>query len=233
MAHSKKKPATIVLLATLAVVGAGLGVSAYAQQSEMTFFITSDGPGDGANLGGLEGADAHCTKLAGAAGSKLTNWKAYLSVNAKIDRSSGKAKVVPGVNARDRIGSGPWHNARGVLIAHDVDDLHSSNNPISKETGLDERGNFVNARTDKPNRHDILTGSDPSGLYSTAGSDTSCSGWTSNGAGSAIVGHHDRAGLSQDWHMLSWNSAHGTVGCGKDDVKKTGGNGLFYCFYQQ
>ena len=230
MNQSKKQPRTLVLLATLAVVGAGLSASAYAQQPEMTFFITSAGPGDGANLGGLKGADAHCTMLAADAGSKLTNWKAYLSVNAKIDRSSGKATVIPGANARDRIGNGPWHNAKGELIARDVDDLHSDNNPISRETGLDERGNFVNARTDKPNRHDMLTGSDPSGLYSTAGGDTSCSGWTSNGQGSAIVGHHDRGGLSQDWHMLSWNSAHGTIGCGQDDVKKTGGNGLFYCF---
>ncbi len=233
MNRSKKQTRTLVLLAMLAVAGAGLSAGAYAQQPEMTFFITSAGPGDGANLGGLAGADAHCAKLAASAGSKKTSWKAYLSVNATIDRSSGKAMVIPGVNARDRIGNGPWHNAKGVQIARNIDDLHSANNPISKETGLDESGNFVNARTDKPNRHDILTGSDPSGLYSTAGGDTTCSAWTSNGEGSAIVGHHDRAGLSMDWHMLSWNSAHGTAGCSRDDVKKTGGNGLFYCFYAQ
>lgn len=223
-------PRNYVLLAILAAAGAGLGFVAHAQQPEMTFFITSAGPGDGANLGGLDGADAHCQKLAAAAGSRLDNWKAYLSVNAKIDRSSGKPKVIPGVNARDRIGNGPWHNARGVLIARNVDDLHSAGNPINKDTGLDERGNPVNDRSKKPNHHDILTGSDPQGMYSTAGADTTCSGWTSNGQGSAIVGHHDRAGLSQDWHMLSWNSAHGTAGCGKDDLPKTGGNGLFYCF---
>ena len=192
------------ILATAIVIaafGAGISTNALAQQPPMTFFITSEGPGDGANLGGLEGADAHCTKLAAAAGSELTNWKAYLSVNAKIDRSSGKAKVIPGVNARDRIGQGPWHNAKGVVIAGDPDELHSDRNPINKMTGLDENGNPVNARGDKPNRHDILTGSDPSGRYSTARGDTSCNGWTSNGEGSAIVGHHDRAGLSQDWHM--------------------------------
>jgi hypothetical protein len=208
MHNSNKNLRKLLLLAALAVAGAGLGLSALAQSPHMTFFITSAGPGDGANL----------------------NWKAYLSVNAKIDRSSGKAKVIPGVNARDRIGNGPWHNAKGVLIASNVDELHSASNPINKDTGLDERGNPVNDRSKKPNRHDILTGSDPQGLYSTAGGDTTCSGWTSNGKGSAIVGHHDRAGLSQDWHMLSWNSAHGTVGCGRDDLPKTGGNGLFYCF---
>ncbi len=223
-------PRNYVLLAILAAAGAGLGFVAHAQQPEMTFFITSAGPGDGANLGGLDGADAHCQKLATAAGSRLNGWKAYLSVNAKIDRSSGKAQVIPGVNARDRIGNGPWHNARGVLIARSVEDLHSAGNPIDKDTGLDERGNPVNDRSKRPNHHDILTGSDPQGMYSTAGADTTCSGWTSNGQGSAIVGHHDRAGLSQDWHMLSWNSAHGTAGCGKDDLPKTGGNGLFYCF---
>jgi hypothetical protein len=233
MNQVNKYTSTVALLATLLIGGLGYSVSAHAQQPEMTFFITSAGPGDGANLGGLEGADAHCGKLAAAAGSKLTNWRAYLSVNAKVDRSSGKPKVIPGVNARDRIGGGPWHNARGVLIARDVNELHSGNNPINKETGLDERGNTVNARGDKPNRHDILTGSDPNGSYSTAGGDTTCGGWTSNGQGSAIVGHHDRAGLSMDWHMLSWNSSHGSAGCGQADLRKTGGDGLFYCFHEQ
>lgn len=228
MNHSKKYLHVAALFAIAAA--AGLGIGAQAQQQEMTFFITSAGPGDGANLGGLEGADAHCAKLAAAAGSTVSGWKAYLSVNARVDRSSGKPKVIPGVNARDRIGSGPWHNAKGVLIARDVDQLHSADNPIDKQAGLDERGNTVNARGDKPNRHDILTGSDPMGLYSTAGGDTTCSGWTSNGQGSAIVGHHDRAGLSMDWHMLSWNSAHGSAGCSQEDLRKTGGDGLFYCF---
>ena len=182
-------------------------------------------------LGGLDGADEHCVDLADDAGSELTNWRAYLSVSPIIDRSSGKPQVIPGVSARDRIGSGPWHNARGVLIAKDVDDLHAATNPINKNTGLDEHGRPVNDRSMKPNRHDILTGSDPQGMYSTAGADTTCSGWTSNEQGSAIVGHHDRMGLSQDWHMLSWNSAHGSVGCGQEDLRKTGGDGLFYCFH--
>lgn len=215
----------------IAVAGVAVSLTAWAQDSEMTFFITSAGPGKGGDLGGLEGADAHCNALAAAAGSELTNWKAYLSVNAVVDRSSGKPQVIPGVNARDRIGAGPWNNAAGVLIAKDIDELHSDANQLNKETGLDENGNIVNARGDKPNRHDILTGSTPQGEYSTAGGDTSCAGWTSGGAGSAIVGHHDRAGLSNDRHMVSWNSAHGSAGCGAADFPKTGGDGLFYCFY--
>ena len=145
------KPLGIVVM-TLALAAAGLGQGALAQQPEMTFFITSAGPGDGANLGGLEGADAHCARLAAAAGSTLTNWKAYLSVTAKVDRSGGSAKVIPGVNARDRIGSGPWHNAKGVLIARDVAHLHSADNPIDKQTGLDESGKVVNPRG---RRHDL------------------------------------------------------------------------------
>jgi hypothetical protein len=218
-----------LLLAGVAIAGCIFSTRVFAQ--DMTFFITSAGPGNGADLGGLEGADEHCGKLAAAAGSSLTNWKAYLSVAAKVDRSSGSPKVIPGVNARDRIGSGPWHNAKGALIASDVDTLHSADNAINKETGLDEKGNAVNARGDKPNKHDILTGSDPLGMYSTAGGDTSCGGWTSSTEGSAIVGHHDRAGLSADRHMVSWNSSHGSAGCGSNDLRRTGGDGLFYCFH--
>ena len=215
----------------IALSGFASHSSVQAQNADMTFFITSAGPGNGGDLGGLEGADAHCASLAAAAGSDLTNWKAYLSVNAGIDRSGDSPKVIPGVNARDRIGSGPWSNANGVLIANDVDELHTDANPINLETGLDEKGNQVNGRGSKPNRHDILTGSTPAGQYSTAGGDTTCSGWTSSGEGSAIVGHHDRVGLSQDRHMLSWNSAHGSAGCGADALPRTGGDGLFYCFY--
>ena len=231
MIHSHKFPLTLILPAVLTFTLAGFSVHTQAQQPQMTFFITSEGPGDGANLGGLAGADEHCADLADDGGSTLTNWKAYLSVAPIIDRSSGQAKVIPGVNARDRIGSGPWHNAKGELIAKNLDDLHSAANPINKDLGLDELGRPVNDRTMKPNRHDILTGSDPQGLYSTAGADTTCSGWTSNDQGSAIVGHHDRMGLSEDWHMLSWNSAHGSVGCGQEDLHRTGGAGLFYCFH--
>ncbi|MGI9318967.1 MAG: lectin [bacterium] len=219
------------IAAGIAVAGCVLSVSAVAQDNTMSFFITSAGPGQGADLGGLDGADAYCAELAAAAGSTVTGWKAYLSVPAKVDRSGEKPKVIPGVNARDRIGSGPWHNAKGVLIASDVGELHSAKNAISKAVALDENGNVVNARGDKPNRHDILTGSDPHGMYSTAGGDTSCGGWTSSDEGSAIVGHHDRAGLSEDWHMLSWNSAHGSAGCSQEGLRKTGGDGLFYCFY--
>jgi len=222
---------TKAILAGVVCASSMLFTGAQAQNSEMTFFITSAGPGKGGDLGGLSGADAHCSSLAAAAGSTLTNWKAYLSVSPKIDRSSGSPKVIPGVNARDRIGSGPWHNAKSVLIASSVDDLHSAANAINKANALDESGKEVNARGDKPNKHDILTGSDPRGYYSTAGGDTTCSGWTSSGKGSAIVGHHDRVGLSKDWHMLSWNSAHGSAGCGADDLPKTGGDGLFYCFH--
>jgi len=214
----------------LAAGGLAVSVSALAQDNEMSFFITSAGPGNGADLGGLEGADAHCGELASAAGSGLQGWKAYLSVPAGIDRSGDSPKVIPGVNARDRIGSGPWYNAKGVLIANNVEELHADGNSINKENGLDENGNQVNARGDKPNKHDILTGSDPLGMYSTAGGDTSCSGWTSSGEGSAIVGHHDLAGLSQDRHMVSWNSAHGSAGCSAEALPRTGGAGLFYCF---
>ena len=229
MNHLNNKISTLALVASVTVTGTVFSLSAQAQD-DMTFFITSAGPGNGADLGGLDGADAHCAALAKAAGSALTNWRAYLSVSPKIDRSGDRPKVIPGVNARDRIGNGPWHNANGDLIAYNIEDLHSSYNPISKTTGLDENGNIVNARGDKPNRHDILTGSDPNGMYSTAGGDTTCSAWTSSGEGSAIVGHHDRAGLSQDWHMLSWNSAHGSIGCDQDSLRRTGGDGLFYCF---
>ena len=220
-------------LLAMAMLCAGAATAVQAQQPTMTFFITSAGPGKGADLGGLEGADAHCARLAKAAGSTLDGWRAYLSKSPVIDRSVRPARVIPGVNARDRIGNGPWHNAKGVPIAKDVADLHSSNNKIDKETGLDENGKPVNARGDKPNKHDILTGSDPSGLYSTAGGDTTCANWTSSDEGSAIVGHHDRAGLSQDWHMLSWNSAHGSRGCSQDGLKSTGGDGLLYCFHAE
>lgn len=206
------------------------GVISNAQSAgEMSFFITSAGAGDGANFGGLEGADAHCTTLAEAAGSSRT-WAAYLSASMVIDRSSGSPEVTNGISARDRIGTGPWYNAKGVMIAADVDDLHSANANINLETGLDENGNPINGRGSKPNMHDILTGTDSNGHFSTAGGDTTCSNWTSGGEGSAIVGHHDRAGLNDSRNMLSWNSSHGSVGCGEDDLPKTGGAGLIYCF---
>jgi hypothetical protein len=219
-----------------AIVAAGLLITAgvtglsYAQGKDkaaskvgaMTFFVTSAGSGKGADLGGLEGADAHCSALAKAAGSKRTSWKAYLSTT----QPDGQA----GVNARDRIGKGPWRNARGVVVARSLADLHSDRANITKETALDEKAQPVNGRGDTPNEHDMLTGSDPMGMYSTAGGDTTCGNWTKSGDGSAIVGHHDRMGLKDTRHMKAWNSSHGTRGCGQDQLKATGGAGRFYCF---
>jgi len=188
----------------------------------MTFFVTSVGSGKGGDLGGLEGADAHCNELAKAAGSKLTNWKAYLSTTMP----GGDA----GVNARDRIGKGPWRNAKGVVVAKSVADLHSAKNNINKDTALDEKGQMIKGRGDKPNEHDMLTGSDPMGMFSTAGGDTTCGNWTKSGEGSAIVGHHDLQGLKDTRHMKSWNSSHGSAGCSQESLVKTGGAGYYYCF---
>jgi hypothetical protein len=196
--------------------------AALASPAEMTFFVTSVGKGSGANLGGLEGADAHCAALARAAGSTRTGWRAYLSTTAP----GGDA----GVNARDRIGPGPWRNAKGVVVGKSVEDLHSAGNNLTKQTALTERGETISGRGDPVNQHDILTGSDPDGNYSTAGGDTTCANWTSAGEGSAIVGHHDRTGLKETRHMKSWNSSHGTRGCSQDALKGTGGAGFLYCF---
>jgi hypothetical protein len=204
------------------VIGLGLTAAVHAQQASMTFFVTSVGKGDGANLGGLDGADAHCQALAKVAGATKTNWRAYLSTTAP----GGDA----GVNARDRIGKGPWQNAKGAVIATSVDDLHSASNKLTKQTALSEKGEVVSGRGDSVNTHDILTGSDPQGMFSTAGGDTTCGNWTKNGPGSAIVGHHDRTGLKDSRHMNSWNSSHGSADCSQDGLKKTGGAGLLYCF---
>jgi hypothetical protein len=198
------------------------GLPAAADPANMSFFVTSVGKGDGANLGGLAGADAHCADLAKAAGSTKTSWKAYLSTTAP----QGQA----GENARDRIGKGPWKNAKDALIASSVDELHSDKTNVTKETAVTEKGETVMGRGDATNTHDMLTGSDPQGMYSTAGGDTTCKNWTSNGEGSAIVGHHDRIGLKDTRHMKSWNSSHGSVGCSQEALVKTGGAGLFYCF---
>ncbi len=193
-----------------------------ASKGDMTFFVTSVGKGNGADLGGLEGADAHCNALAKAAGSKHTNWKAYLSTALP----GGDA----GVNARERIGKGPWRNAKGVVVAKSLSDLHSDKANITKETALSEKGEPIKGRGDKPNEHDILTGSDPYGMFSTAGGDTTCGNWTKSGEGSAIVGHHDLQGLKDTRHMKSWNSSHGSRGCSQDQLKASGGAGLVYCF---
>ena len=216
---------------TAVVVSAGVS-SAFAQDkpkpmakkaaAPMSFFVTSVGKGNGADLGGLEGADAHCNALAAAAGSKLKTWKAYLSTTLP----GGDA----GVNARNRIGKGPWRNAKGVSVASNVAQLHSAKNNVNKKTALTEKGETVKGRGDTPNEHDILTGSDPAGLYSTAGGDTTCGNWTKSGDGSAIVGHHDVMGLKDTRHMKSWSSSHGSRGCSQDQLKSSGGAGLFYCF---
>jgi hypothetical protein len=190
--------------------------------ADMSFFLTSVPKGDGANLGGLDGADAHCAALAKAAGSTAGNWKAYLSTTAPGGET--------GINARERIGKGPWKNAKGVVVAASVDDLHSDKGNVTKATAVSEKGEPIMGRGDAQNMHDILTGSDPSGMYSTAGGDTTCGNWTKNADGSAIVGHHDRMGLKDTRHMKSWNSSHGSAGCSKEALVKTGGNGLFYCF---
>ncbi len=214
---------TIGLYVCAAAATMAVGVTVlHANPASMSFFVTSTGKGDGANLGGLEGADAHCAALAKAAGSTKTQWRAYLSTTAP----GGDA----GVNARDRIGKGPWQNVKAVVVAKNVDDLHSAATAVTKDTALTEKGEVVSGRGDAVNMHDILTGSDSTGMYSTAGGDTTCGNWSKNGDGSAIVGHHDRIGLKDSRHMKSWNSSHGSAGCSQDALKKTGGAALFYCF---
>lgn len=212
---TRTKP--LAVLAALLLVGAS---PAPQQAQRMSFFITSVGPGNGADLGGLAGADRHCHQLAQAAGVGDRTWRAYLSATA----TEGQ----PAVNARDRIGTGPWYNARGVRVAESVADLHSDNNKLSKENSLTEKGEVVNGRGDTPNRHDILTGSQLDGTAFPGSDDTTCGNWTKSGEGSAQVGHHDRQGGGQN--PTSWHSAHGSRGCSQENLRGTGGNGLFYCF---
>lgn len=208
------------LLGGLALTALSVGIAS-AQSNNMSFFITSVGSGEGAKLGGLAGADAHCERLAEAAGAGAKTWRAYLSTSA----AGGQAAV----NARDRIGRGPWFNAKGVQVAANVDDLHSANNKLGKENSLTEKGATVNGRGDNPNMHDILTGSQSNGTAFSDGMDHTCSNWTSSaGEGSAQLGHHDRQGGGAD--PTSWNSAHGSRGCGQQNLVSTGGNGFFYCF---
>ena len=211
-----------LLLAAVASTVLGLTTTTQAQQADMSFFVSSVGKGNGADLGGIAGADAHCQALATAAGSTSANWRAYLSTT----EPGGTA----GINARERIGSGPWKNAKGVVVATNVDNLHSDSVNITKQTALNEKGEVISGRGDPVNAHDILTGSDPQGNYSTAGGDTTCGNWTKSGEGSAIVGHHDRAGLKDTRHMNSWNSSHGSRGCSQDQLKASGGAGMIYCF---
>ena len=199
-----------------------LAAPALAQQADMTFFITSAGPGKGADLGGLAGADATCVSLAKAAGAKAANWKAFLSTQA--------AGGAPAINAKDRVGKGPWQNAKGVAVAKDVADLIAQTS-LNKQTALTEKGDPVNGRGDQPNTHDILTGSQSDGTAFAAGDDRTCGNWTKGGAdGAAMVGHHDRMGLDTSPPMLSWITSHPSRGCSPDGLKSTGGAGLFYCF---
>jgi hypothetical protein len=220
--HMKKMSLTIAA-ASVAVLALGLSAQVNAQQANMTFFVTSAGPGKGADLGGLEGADRHCQQLAQAAGAGGKTWRAYLSTQG-----------AGAVNARDRIGRGPWQNAKGEAIAQNVDDLHSANNKITKQTALDEKGQGVNGRGDSPNKHDVLTGSQPDGRAFAAGDDRTCGNWTKSGTGAAMVGHHDRQGLRDDDASRSWNSSHPSRGpdggCSQADLRTTGGDGLLYCF---
>ena len=210
---------TVALLAGAAIQ------PARAQSSNTTFFVTSTGIGNGANLGGLAGADNHCQTLAQAAGAGARTWRAYLSTQ----EADGK----PAVNARDRIGKGPWQNSKGVVIAKDVAELHGANN-LTKQTALTEKGDVINGIGDQPNRHDMLTGSQPDGAAFPSGEDRTCRNWTSSTQGSAMLGHADRRGLRDDNASKSWNSSHPSRGpdggCSQADLRSTGGDGLMYCF---
>ena len=199
---------------------------ALAQAAGTSFFVTSVGIGNGGNLGGLAGADNYCQQLAQAAGAGAKTWRAYLSTQP----ADGK----PAENARDRIGKGPWQNSKGVVIAKDVADLHSAANNLTKATALSEKGDVINGRGDTPNRHDVLTGSQADGTAFPAGDDRTCKNWTSSTQGAAMVGHADRIGLRDDDASKSWNTSHPSRGpdggCSQNDLKSTGGDGLFYCF---
>jgi hypothetical protein len=217
------KTIMLCIAASAAAIALGASGTLYAQQANMTFFVTSNGPGKGGDLGGLAGADRHCQTLAQGAGAGGKTWRAYLSTQGD-----------GAVNARDRIGRGPWQNAKGDVIAQNVDDLHSANNKLTKQTALNEKGEVVSGRGDTPNRHDVLTGSQPDGRAFAAGEDRTCGNWTKSSTGAAMVGHHDRQGLRDDEPSKSWNSSHPSRGpdggCSQPDLRSTGGDGLFYCF---
>ncbi|MEO7391912.1 MAG: hypothetical protein ABIU58_07035 [Ramlibacter sp.] len=229
---------TTILLGSIALAGV-VGVvgcaSTPAGPAGMSFFLSSVNPGKGADLGGLEGADRHCQTLATTAGAGGRTWRAYLSTQAPALNSPAF------VNARDRIGAGPWQNVKGVVIARNVEDLHSASNNISKDTALDEMGRAVNSRTDQPNKHDILTGSRPDGTAFAGGPgggtpfpDMTCGNWTKGTTeGAAMVGHFDRGGpINQPW-ATSWNSSHPTIGCSIERIRPTGGDALLYCFAEK
>jgi hypothetical protein len=209
-------PVGAAVVALLAACG-----SMMPGKSGMSFFVTSAGPGKGGDLGGLAGADAHCQTLASAAGAGNRTWRAYLSTQPVAGQ--------PGTNARDRIGKGPWQNAKGVVVATDVAQLHSANN-ISKQTALTETGAVINGRGDTPNMHDVLTGSQPDGSFIAGDANSTCGNWTMSDKGAAMVGHHDRTGLDDSVPAKSWNSSHQSRGCSQDQLKSTGGAALYYCF---
>ena len=209
------------LAAIAAALIVGLCATAQAQTSGMSFFVTSEGSGKGADYGGLAGADKHCQTLAAAAGAGARTWHAYLSTQG-----------AGAVNAKDRIGNGPWQNAKGIVVAKNVAELHATNN-LNKETALTEKGEVVTGSGDTPVKHDILTGTQSDGTAFAGSDDKTCGNWTKSGEGIAIVGHHDRRGTSPPPANASWNSAHPTRGCSDDALKSTGGAGLLYCFATQ
>jgi hypothetical protein len=225
MMSSSKRLSRASLVAAACVVACA-AAPACAQSPDTTFFLTSNGIGNGGNLGGLAGADNHCQTLAQAAGAGPKTWRAYLSTQA--------ADGAPAVNARDRIGKGPWQNSKGVVVAKDVADLHGASNNLTKQTALSEKGEVINGRGDTPNRHDVLTGSQPDGTAFGPEQDRTCKNWTSSTQGSAMLGHSDRMGLRDDDASKSWNSSHPSRGpdggCSQADLKSTGGDGLLYCF---
>jgi hypothetical protein len=209
---------SVRLWTALPLVALALPGTVHADSGGMSFFVTSTGSGKGADFGGLEGADRYCQALATAAGAGQRTWRAYLSTQG------------PGaVDARSRIGQGPWQNAKGVVVARSVQELHGENN-LTKQTALTEKGEVVNGRGDQPNRHDILTGSQPDGTAYAEAADHTCRNWTSSTDGSAQVGHHDRIGLRDDAPSRSWNSSHGSRGCSDEALRSTGGAGLLFCF---
>ncbi len=220
--------AVLSLLSACHLTGGGTsgtsdyGTSAKSSGSTMSFFLTSANPGKGGDLGGLAGADAYCKQLASSVGAGNKNWRAYLSAMP----SNGQGAI----NARDRIGNGPWTNSKGVVVAKSVQDLHSDANNLSKQTSLTEKAEVISGRGDTVNNHDIMTGSTADGMTVNGTSDSTCGNWTKSGDGSAIVGHHDRQGLNDSAPMKSWNSSHPSRGCSLDALRATGGGGLFYCF---
>jgi hypothetical protein len=219
------QPRALVLAAAAAALLTACATT--SSTGPMSFFITSAGSGKGGDLGGLSGADALCQRLAASAGAGGKTWRAYLSTPPTFPSAS--ASAVAAVHARDRIGTGPWFNAKGQLIARDLNHLHNGNN-ISKETALDERGNAVKGRGDTPNEHDILTGTRADGTAFAPQTDTTCGSWTKSGEGSAVVGHHDRNGPTADAWAKSWNFSHQSAGCSQEALVRTGGAGKLYCF---